>query len=75
MSVYNMFLKDGRVLAWGGKREGEYPVISTEVPVEEFFKIFPFCPIPQSDILHIIEGLYDDELTKICEDVVASRSA
>lgn len=78
MTVYYLHTNDGRIIEYGQPRLLEKPVLSVEVPVDEFCKAFPDVKADADKagvkIIYITEGMYDDELTKIVDDVVASRN-
>lgn len=78
MTVYYLHTTDGRIIEFGEPRVFESPVLSVEVPVDKFFEMFPAVKIETGKlgvrIRYITEGMYDDELTKICEGVVNERN-
>ena len=79
MTVYSFCFENGDIFQVGARKD-ENPIMGADVPIDEFEKRFPgvihFIETQCRGLLvRIFEGLFDDELTKICEDVVASHSS
>lgn len=71
MSVYSIFTDKGEIIQLG-YREGELPLISCEVPIADFLKMFPAAAqdLKHIKVVKIIEGLYDDEITNIVNQTI-----
>lgn len=74
MSVFTMeFENDERFFI--NRRPDEHPVVSVEVPMDHFFKLFPKAAefIGGRKLIRVVEALYDDELTAIINEVSNKR--
>lgn len=71
MSVYSLITDEGKIFQLG-TRENEFPLISCEVPIDEFFKMFPESvhEFKHLKIVRIVEGLFDDEITDIINKTI-----